>query len=505
MTKRPIKNIVIVGGGTAGWMTAAALSRFFSNKNMSVKVIESDAIGRIGVGEATLPHIRAFNASLGLDEADFIRVTKATIKLGIEFCDWGRKGDAYLHPFGDFGRDLNGIDFHHLWLKLRQNGDKTPIGDYSLPVVAAQRGRCELPGTDLNSVMSSFSYAYQFDASLYAGYMQNYAQKRGVSRREGKVIDVLLDGETGEITSVKMEDGEEIKADFFIDCSGFRGILIEKTYKAGFEDWSQWLICNRAVAVPCRGDGDFSPYTRATALASGWKWRIPLQHRVGNGYVYSSDHISDDEATSVLLSGLEGPQLSEPSIFKFTAGRRKEFWIKNCVAVGLSCGLLEPLESTSIYLIQIAITNLLELFPEHHPDSRDIAEYNRVMVIEYERIRDFLILHYCATERDDSPFWNYVRTMEIPESLTHKINIFRERGLIQKYKDGLFLYPSWVAVFNGQRISATGYDPRVDGINFEKLSKHLYGMKAMISDAANDMPKHEDFLNRICAFPDVMP
>jgi tryptophan halogenase len=498
MTGEPIRNIVIVGGGTAGWMTAAALSQVLKNQ-YRIRVIESAEIGIIGVGESTVPHIRFFNRTLGLDEADFMRRTHATFKLGIEFRDWSRVGDAYLHPFGDFGRAMAGVRFHHYWLRMRAAGDATDLADYSFPIVAAKLGRFTHPVADPESVLSTFSYAFQFDATKYAPYLREYAERRGVVRTEGKVVDVNLRGEDGFIEAVVLECGERVTGELFVDCSGFRGLLIEQALKTGYEAWTQWLPCDRAVAAPCASVEDPIPYTRATARSAGWQWRIPLQHRVGNGYVYGSEFINDDEATATLVRNLEGDLLAEPRLLRFTTGRRRKFWNRNCVAIGLSGGFLEPLESTSIHLIQLAITYLLELFPDRNPEAADTDEYNRLMDLEFERVRDFLILHYHATERDDSPLWRYCRSMSIPDSLAYKMEQFRARGHVVKYKDGLFLEPSWVAVYLGQRILPQRFDPLAQGIDAPQLNRQMLGIRTVIRRAAEATPRHAAFLEKYCS------
>ncbi|MEC7289983.1 MAG: tryptophan halogenase family protein, partial [Pseudomonadota bacterium] len=367
MTK--INRICILGGGTAGWMTAAALSNKFKELDVGIALIESDQIGTIGVGEATLPHIRFFNQALGIDEREFMKATHATFKLGIEFCDWGQLGDHYIHPFGDYGVPLHDLDFHQFWLRLNARGLVPRLDEYSFPIVAAESGRFQLPGDDTTKIGSNFGYAYQFDSSLYAKFLRTYAEGNGVVRTEGKVVEVVQVPSSGNIERVKLENGEEVSADLFVDCSGFRGVLIEQTLATGYDDWSEWLPCNRAVAVPSESSGPLLPYTRATARKAGWQWRIPLQHRTGNGHVYWSEYISDDEATHQLMSTLEGSALADPRILFFKTGRRRKFWNKNVVSIGLSGGFLEPLESTSIHLIQEGITALIELFPDADIDA----------------------------------------------------------------------------------------------------------------------------------------
>ena len=489
-----ISRVCILGGGTAGWMTAAAISKKFNALDIDVQLIESDQIGTIGVGEATLPHIRYFNQALGIDEPEFMAATEATFKLGIEFCDWGKRGDHYIHPFGDYGIPLNGLDFHQAWLRLRQQGLKSRLDDYSYPILAAEQGRFKMPGEDNTQIGSNFGYAYQFDSSLYAKFLRKFCETNGVERIEGKVVDAHLDPETGHVSHLTLERGETIAADLFIDCSGFRGILIEQTLKTGYDDWSEWLPCNRAVAVPCEARGKLLPYTRATARTAGWQWRIPLQHRTGNGHVYWNEFISDDEATHQLMSTLEGPAIADPKPLFFKTGRRKKFWNRNVVSIGLSGGFLEPLESTSIHLIQEGITALIELFPDAEMNALDVEEYNQRMALNFERVRDFLVLHYIATQRDDSEMWRYFRNMTLPDSLTEKLAAWTSRGYVLKYEIGVFLPPSWIAVLIGQNILPDGYDPRLDRFDAERLSAQLQRIKDETLSAVHATPDQIDFL-----------
>lgn len=495
---KAIRHILIVGGGTAGWMAAAALSRFSATAHASVTLIESDEIGTVGVGEATIPPIASFNALLGIDEADFMRHTQGTFKLGIQFVNWGRLGDRYIHPFGDFGVDMEALKFHQFWLARHQAGDPAPLGDYSLCTVAAQLNRYTAPSTDPRTVLSSLKQAYHFDAGLYAAYLREFAQARGVVRTEGKVVDVGLRPADGFIDTVTLEDGSVHGADLFIDCSGFRGLLIEQTLGSGYEDWSHWLPCDRALAVPCAGVVPLTPYTRATADKAGWRWRIPLQHRTGNGYVYSSQHISDEDARAALLAGLDGAPLAEPRGLRFTTGRRKSQWIKNCVSLGLSSGFLEPLESTSIHLIQSGISKLLALFPDRDFDPVCTAEYNRLSKLQFEQIRDFIILHYKATQRDDTAFWTQVRTMEVPDTLNRKLDLFRSGGRIFRYDDELFSDASWVSVMLGQNIMPTSHDPLVDVVDGAAVAQKMSGLRQIIRKTAEAMPLHDDFIASYC-------
>lgn len=489
-----ISRICILGGGTAGWMTAAALSRKFRNLDLKITLVESDQIGTVGVGEATLPHIRLFNQALGIDERTFMKSTEATFKLGIQFCDWGRLGDHYIHPFGDYGVPGGDLDFHQLWLRLRLSGHAPRLSDYSYPVLAAEHGRFRIPEGDPNQIGSNFGYAYQFDASLYAHFLRNFSEANGVSRIEGRVIDVALEGETGHVESVTLDCGNRIEADLFVDCSGFRGLLIEQALETGYDDWSHWLPCNRAIAVPCESRGELLPYTRATARTAGWQWRIPLQHRTGNGHVYWNEFISDDEATRQLMDSLEGPALADPKQLFFKTGRRRKFWNRNVVAIGLSAGFLEPLESTSIHLIQEGITTLIELFPVERIDPLDLAEYNERMALNFERVRDFLLLHYVATQRDDSEMWRYFRALELPDSLEEKIAAWTSRGYVIKYELGTFLPPSWIAVLLGQNLHPEHYDPRADRYDLNEIADRLERVRIETAQAVAATPMQSEFL-----------
>lgn len=499
MESRLPRSIAVIGGGTAGWMTAAALARLVGGKS-AITLAESAEIGTIGVGEATIPPIRNFNNILGLDERAFLRETKGTYKLGIEFRDWTRLGHAYFHPFGVHGVDINGRYFHQYWLKLRQLGDDAPIDDYSLCSVAAAGGKAGPLVSDPRSVFATFGSAFHFDAALYAAYLRRYAEARGVQRLERKVVDVSLNGESGFIEAVHFESGDRLEADFYIDCTGFRGLLIEGALQAGYEDWTGWLPCDRAVALPCENAETLIPYTRSTAREAGWQWRIPLQHRIGNGYVYSSRHISDDEAARTLMDNLDGAPIGEPRFLRFKAGMRRKFWIKNCLAIGLSAGFMEPLESTSIHLIQTGITKLLDLFPDRSFDPADITEYNRLTRLEFEGIRDFLILHYHATERNDSPFWDYCRTMDIPDALAHRIALFRGRGRMPlRMAYDLFTDTSWIAVFLGQGVAPRSYEPLIDAHDVDAVKSRLQAQRKLIAEAAASMPSHADYVARVIA------
>ncbi len=499
MTHQPLRNIVIVGGGSAGWMTAAALSQAVQG-SCAITLIESEEIGTIGVGEATIPPVKYFNARLGIDEPTFLRETSGTFKLGIEFVDWARKGHAYFHPFGQYGAEFDSVPFYQYWMREHLAGDTTPIDDYSMAWALAKAGRFQHPAQDKRLIQSTFDYAYHFDATQYAHFLRGYSQARGVVREEGRVVSVAQDSETGFISSVTLEDGQRFDGDLFIDCTGFFGLLIEKTLKTGYADWSHWLPCDRAVAVPCEGrEGPLLPYTRSTAKAAGWQWRIPLQHRVGNGYVYCSDHESAQGAEDELLSGLEGRPLADPRHLQFTTGRRRKFWNGNCVAIGLSAGFMEPLESTSLHLIQYAIMRLLALFPDRNMSPLLAQEYNDLTVAEYERIRDFLILHYKATQRDDSALWRDCANMQVPDRLAYKMQQFATHGVIASDERELFTNPSWIAVYTGQDIlpaRAPALSMLRNSVPADERMRQVREAMAQAVGAARD---HGEYLADYCA------
>jgi tryptophan halogenase len=496
----PVCSIVVVGGGTAGWMAAAALARFWRGQSgKRVTLVESSEIGTVGVGEATLPTIRQFNGSLGIDEVDFLRKTQATFKLGIEFIDWREAGSRFFHPFAPYGVRVNSASFHHAWLRLRARHDVGGLGEYSLPAMLAELGRFAQPLPRPKVAFANFAYAYHFDAGLYARYLRDYAIALGVERIDARIVGVVRSEPLGSIAAVTLEDGRSIAGELFVDCSGFRGLLIEDTLRAGYEDWSRWLPCDRAVAMPCESTGPLNPFTRATALEAGWQWTIPLQHRVGNGYVYCSEHLSDDAAVARLRERTLGRALAEPNLLRFTAGRRKRFWVGNCVALGLASGFVEPLESTSIALIQSGIEKLLTFFPDRDFEAGDIDEANRVMQEEYERIRDFIILHYRGTRRFDAPLWRYCRDMPIPETLARKIELFRRRGHLVSYAGESFEEASWVTMFAGFDMLPPRHDPRVDEIDEDLLVRQLGELRRSIRAAAGTAMAHGDFVRRHCA------
>ena len=496
-----IRSILIVGGGTAGWMAAATLARVLKNGYSKITVVESPDIGTIGVGEATIPPIRAFNALLGLDENDVIRKTQGTFKLGIEFRDWAKLGHRYFHPFGKYGKPIGQVSLHHHWLRLRAAGSEESLADYSLSATAARLGKFIRPVEDPQLILSSLSYALQFDASLYGQYLREYAQARGVVRMERKIVNVELRSEDGFIRALQLDDGQQVEADLFIDCSGFRGLLIEQALKTGYEDWTHWLPCDRAVAVPCESAGALTPFTRSTAREAGWQWRIPLQHRIGNGYVYCSRFISDDEAAAMLLANLDGKAAAEPRFIRFTTGRRKKFWNKNCIALGLASGFVEPLESTSIHMIQSGVTQLAAIFPDRSFDPCDAEQYNQLQIDEYDKVRDFIILHYKATTRDDSALWQYCANMPAPESLNYRMNLFRSTGRIAFDDRELFTEPNWLSVFIGQGIWPRRYDPLADINPLDATRSQMQRLKVLIRQTAEAMPAHSAFIAEYCRAP----
>lgn len=495
-----IKNIVIVGGGTAGWMTAAALSRLLRGR-YAIRLVESDDIGTVGVGESTIPMLKLFNQALGIDEDEFVRATKATFKLGIEFVDWGRLGERYMHGFGKFGQDLWTLDFFQYWLKAHQAGQAPDLEHYSINRMAARANKFMRPpqpsAQTANSPLADIAYAFHLDAGLYARYLRTFAEKHGVVRTEGKVVDVRQRALDGFIESIVLENGEVIEGDLFIDCSGFRGLLIEQTLKTGFEDWSGWLPCDRAWAVPCALAGELAPYTRATARPSGWQWRIGLQHRTGNGHVFASRFMSEDEAASILLANLDGEALAEPKLLRFTAGKRNKTWHKNVVAIGLSSGFIEPLESTSIHLVQSTISRLISFFPDGGFAQADIDEFNRQTDFEVERIRDFVILHYHATTRDDTPFWRHVRTMEVPETLQRKIDLFRSNGRVVRENNELFTEIGWQQVLHGQGVRPARHHPLADLLGADELRGFLGNIENVVGQCVGVMPAHREFVAAI--------
>jgi tryptophan halogenase len=498
MKHPPVTKVVIVGGGTAGWMAATALVRIMGDlPGFSVTLVESEAIGTVGVGEATIPQIIGFNRLIDLDEMQFMRETRATYKLGIEFVDWLRPGHSYVHPFGSFGIDMLGIEFQHFWLRGNDLGDPASIDCYSIAAVAGKWGKFAWPQPDNpKSPLSRLSYAFQFDAGRYARFLRGMAEGGGVRRIEGKVIDVGQDAETGHVTCLTLDNGTTIEGELFIDCSGFRSLLLGQTLGVPFTDWSKWLPCDGAVAIPCELGGAHEPLTRSTARPAGWQWRIPLQHRIGNGHVFSSAFMQRGEATDILLASLDGRALADPNNLRFTAGHRTRAWDKNVVALGLAAGFLEPLESTSIHLVQSGIARLMSLFPDTGFSQIEIDRFNRETEQEYHDIRDFLLLHYTATERDDSEFWRYCRNLEPTDGLRAKIEMFRSSGRIFRENNELFTEASWLSVMLSQGIAPQAYHPAAHLLDEAETRKRLEHIRGVIRQTVEQLPTQAEFLRR---------
>jgi len=493
MKSEVINRVVVVGGGTAGWNAAALLVRTLGNV-ISVTLVESDDIGIVGVGEATIPPIINFNNALGIEESDFLKATQGSIKLGIQFENWGQVGDSYMHAFGNVGKDFAFCSFHNYWLRSQQEGISSNFWDFSLNYQTAQGNKfaklSQLPGTELPGL----SYAYHFDAGLYAKYLRGFCEMRGVDRVEGIINQVRQNAETGFIEAVVLESGEVVEGDLFLDCSGFRGLLIEQALETGYEEWGHWLPCDRAMAVPTVLTDEIRPYTRSIAHRAGWQWNIPLQHRTGNGHVYCSQYVSDDEAREVLLSHLEGEPLAEPRNIPFQTGRRKKQWNKNCISLGLASGFLEPLESTSIHLIQAGLRRLIQHFPHKGIKQAEVDEFNRQSQIEFEHIRDFIILHYKVNQRSDSQFWIDCRNMPIPDSLGHRIELFKSSGKVFKEGDELFHEIAWQQVMIGQNLIPDDYHPLAHNITNEQLQGLLKDLKTLVDSAVDKLPSHDQFL-----------
>lgn len=491
MQGQVVKKVVVAGGGTAGWMAAAALSKHLGPL-LDITLVESDEIGTVGVGESTIPTARTFNQLLGIDEREFMRATQASFKLGILFEDWARVGDRYIHSFGQVGKSTWMGAFHHFWLQARAQGFGGPLGDYCYELRAAEEQRF---ATGDNA---SLNYAYHLDATLYGRFLRRMAESHGVRRVEGKIRSVDQDAESGFIRALVMESGQRVEGDLFVDCTGFRGLLIEQTLKAGYEDWSHWLPTNSAIPLQTTSVEPAVPYTRAMAHKAGWQWRIPLQHRVGNGLVYCNEFMSDDEATSLLLGQAQGDALMTPRVIRFLTGRRRKTWDKNCVALGLASGFVEPLESTSIHLIMIGVTRLMQLFPFSGISDALASRYNRLADAEIEGIRDFIILHYRLNERPE-PFWERCRTMAIPDSLTHRIELFREAAHAFQAPGELFQVDSWLQVMLGQRLEPEGHHLMGSLMPAEQLRRALGDLQGNIERAVAGLPRHQDFLDRFVA------
>jgi tryptophan halogenase len=500
MSEGSQRRIVIVGGGTAGWMTAAAMARFLI-PGSSVILVESDEIGTVGVGEATIPAIRNYNSALGLDEAEFLKASGGTYKLGITFEEWGGPGQSYMHAFGLVGRGLGLLPFHHYWLRGRALGIAKPLGHYVLNTIVSAGNRFAHVERADDSQLPPMPYAFHFDAGLYARFLRGFSEQRGVVRQEGRIVAIDRHPTTGDVAAVTLANGTRIEGDFFVDCSGFRGLLIEQEFESGFEDWSHWLPCDRAIPMPCTSVKPLVPYTRSIARKAGWQWRIPLQHRIGNGYVFCSRHISEDEAASTLLANLDGEAMAEPRVLRFQAGKRRRSWIRNVVAIGLSSGFLEPLESTSIHLIQTAVNRLLDLLPRGEVTDAQRDEYNRRTDFEMSRIRDFIILHYHANGRVGEPFWDEIRAVEVPETLQRKLALFRASGGIFRDGDELFDIPGWVQVMIGQNIVPEQWHPIADQVAEDKLKLFLDTLEqSYVRDSAR-MEDHAGFLSRFAPMP----
>jgi len=492
-----IGKVVIVGGGTAGWMAAAALSRTMGGL-LDIELVESDQIGTVGVGEATIPQIQLLLGLLGIDEHEFLKHTQGSIKLGIQFNGWARPGDHYIHAFGAIGRPLAGVPFHHYWLRAKAEGDTSSLWSYSFNAAAAALNRYDRVDSLGDTGLSPLVRAYHFDASLVAKFLRAWSERAGVKRTEGRIVDTRLRAGDGFIESVVLESGQAVGGDLFIDCSGFRGLLIEEVLETGYEDWTHWLPCNRAAAVPCESVDPLTPYTQSTARNAGWQWRIPLQHRIGNGHVYCSDYVSDDEAIDVLMKHLDGKPLAEPRVLRFTTGRRRKFWNRNCIALGLASGFLEPLESTSIHLVQSGLDRLLRLFPVADFSPSVIDEYNRQCAYEFERVRDFIILHYHANKRSDSEFWIDRREMSVPDTLTARMALFRDSGRIVEDAEDLFKEVAWLQVLLGQHVEPRAYHPVVDQLTKEQLDGFLGGIRQFVAARAEALPDHRSYLERYC-------
>ncbi|WMN59997.1 tryptophan 7-halogenase [Pseudoalteromonas xiamenensis] len=491
MNVNAVKKVVIAGGGTAGWMAAASLAKLLG-KTLDITLIESDQIGTVGVGEATIPTLLTLHRLLHINEQEFMAATNATFKLGIGFENWANKQDNYIHSFGYTGKDCWAAGFQHFWVKGKQMGIASEFGDYCPELIAAKQNKFA------HLSKQSLNYAYHLDASLYAKFLQTMAFEHGAKRIEGKISQVNLNEVSGYIDSVTLDSGNTIEGDLFIDCTGFRALLIEQALHTGFDDWSHWLPANSAIAVQTMLDQEPKPYTRAIAHDSGWQWQIPLQTRMGNGIVYCDRFIRDEDAKRTLIENLPSDPITDPRVIKFTTGQRRKHWNKNCVAIGLSSGFIEPLESTSIHLIQRGIVRLMQLFPQAGIQQADVDEFNRQTQEEVDNIRDFIILHYNATERTDSAFWRHCKNLEIPDTLRHRIELFRETGRVFKAGNELFGENSWTQVMMGQGILPKAYHPIVDVMSNDELSQFLNQIKYSVDRTVQQLPNHQDFLKHYC-------
>lgn len=492
MDQTPVKRVVIAGGGTAGWIAAAALAKLLGPL-LEITLVESDEIGTIGVGESTIPTARTFHELLGIEERTFLRETLSTFKLGISFEDWARQGDRYIHSFGQLGKSNWMGDFHQFWLHAREEGWGGELGDYCFELQAAKAGRFAIPE------QGHINYAYHLDAGLYARFLRSLAEPLGVNRIEGKIEAVEQHSETGFLAALTLASGQRIEGDLFLDCTGFRGLLIEQTLQAGYEEWGHWLPTDSAIAVQTASVGPALPYTRAAAHQAGWQWRIPLQHRVGNGLVYASDHLADGDARALLDTRIEGEKLIEPRLIRFKAGRRRKVWDKNVIALGLASGFVEPLESTSIHLIMIAVTRLVQLFPFGGVGEGVAARFNALSRTEIEKIRDFIILHYHLNQRADGGFWDRCRTMDIPDSLAERIEAWRDGAIAWQASDDLFRVDSWVQVMLGQRMEPSSHHHMGRMIVEGELQAAFGRLASDIAKTVAQMPPHQAFLDRYAA------
>lgn len=492
MSKK-VENVVIVGGGTGGWITAALMVKVLG-KAINITLVESDDIGIIGVGEATIPPIIPFNNALGIDEKEFLAATKGTIKLGIEFVNWKQKGDRYMHAFGNIGKNFPFCDFYHFWVKAQQMGIDNEFGDFSLNYQAAKQDKFAKIRNIEGTQLPGLEYAYHFDAGLYAKFLRKYCENLGVKRVEGIINEVKIHDDNGYVKAVKLESGQEISGDLFVDCTGLKALLIEQTLSTGYDDWSHWLPCDRAMAVPCESTDSIAPYTRSTAHDAGWQWRIPLQHRIGNGLVYSSKYMSDEQAKEQLMANLDGKPLAEPKVIPFKTGRRRKQWNKNVIAIGLSSGFFEPLESTNIHLIQTAATRLVKFFPHLGIKQEEVDEFNKQSLIEAERMRDFIILHYKQNMRDDTAFWRECQRMDVPETLTKKMELFEQTGKIFREQDELFTEIAWQQVMIGQGLIPKDHHPLVDTLSEQQVTELMEHLKILINRTVDRLPTHNEFL-----------
>lgn len=500
LTSQPINKFVIVGGGTAGWLAAATLGNIFKNCPVEVELVESDEIGIIGVGEATIPPLLDTLAGLGIDQVDFIKNTQASFKLGIEFEDWHTKGQSYFHPFGTLGASIDGHEFFQCWLKTQTHGDNTPLMAHSPETQLANNNKFFLPFEAMNTPLAHTKYALHLDATLVGKYLKNFATNIGVKQTIGHVKDITLDN-TGNIQHIVLSDERVISGDFFIDCTGFKGLLIEEALSAGYDDWSHYLPCNRAVAVQTENVGETTPYTNAKAQDGGWTWRIPLQHRTGNGYVFCSKYVTDEQAIETLLNHVQGEVLTEPRVIPFTTGIRRKSWHKNCLALGLAQGFLEPLESTAIHLVSKTLALFVRMFPDRQCSATLRDEFNLRVRADYEEIRDFLVLHYCTTEREDTPFWRWCKNMDIPETLARKVAFYRASGSLIPGVEELFQPTSWYAVLTGMQVMPEYYNSTTDALDYQRLQASLDSGHQAISHHVQKQPSHNEFLAKFCPAP----